>query len=229
MLTHRAAVLASLFLAASCGGGGGGGDGISLSTQAVTLTEIQGPIWPEGTNVTVAVTAPEAASGEVGPPPGEAWPGWLYVALYGEGRSGTIALSVGAIRTVPPGTYQATVRFTVRRADGSELAHRDVAVSYVVLAGFGPYPTDVSHTWLSSANFGTQPQQSYLQGTPGLPWTASADQPWVTLDAGSGVVPHSLMIGFDPTGLAQGTHHATVTIGGGANPDRISVTLVVNP
>lgn len=226
----RAAALLAALLAAGCGGGGGGaGNGISLSTQAVTITEVQGPNWPMGTNVAVAVTAPDAASAEVGPPPGETWPAWLYVSLTGSGRTGTLAVGLGALRTMPIGTHHATIRLTVRRADGSELGHRDVAVTYLVVAGFGPYPTDLTHSWSISAHWGSPAQESFLQGTAGLAWTATVDQPWVTLDATSGVVPHPLMIGFDPTGLSAGTYHAIVTIHGGSNPDAIAVTLVVSP
>lgn len=223
----RAATLAAALLAVACGGGSD--TGVSLSQDAVTITEVQGPNFPAGTNITVTVSAPDAASVDVGSPPGEAWPGWLYTSLTGSGRTGTLFVGLGAIRTMPVGTHHATVRLNVRRADATVLEFRDIAVTYVVVAGFGAFPTDVSHVWSIGASWGSPPGGTLLQGTAGLPWTATADQPWVVLGATSGVVPFPLEIDFDPTGLAAGTYHATVTIGGGANPSRIAVTLVVNP
>jgi hypothetical protein len=63
-----------------------------------------------------------------------------------------------------------------------------------------------------------------------LQWTATANQPWLTLSAGSGTAPSSLSIGANLSGLSSGSYTGTVGInapGALATPQAVTVTLNV--
>jgi hypothetical protein len=63
-----------------------------------------------------------------------------------------------------------------------------------------------------------------------LQWTATANQPWLTLSAGSGTAPSNLSIGVNLSGLSSGTYTGTVGInapGALATPQAVTVTLNV--
>ena len=68
------------------------------------------------------------------------------------------------------------------------------------------------------------------KGGETLDWTASATQPWLSLDANSGTAPSTINVTVDPTGLSPGTYHDTITIsatGVSGSPVTIPVTLTV--
>ncbi len=61
-----------------------------------------------------------------------------------------------------------------------------------------------------------------------LNWTATPNEPWLTLSAASGTAPAILSIGASTSGLAVGTYTGTVTVnapGALASPQPITVTL----
>ena len=67
-------------------------------------------------------------------------------------------------------------------------------------------------------------------GTGSLDWTASATQPWLTLDTSAGTAPSSIHVSADTKGLRAGTYRDTITIasvGAAGSPSIINVTLTV--
>lgn len=48
--------------------------------------------------------------------------------------------------------------------------------------------------------------------TPGTPWEATADKPWVTFVSASGVTPASLIVKLDASSLPAGSNTATITL-----------------
>jgi len=61
-------------------------------------------------------------------------------------------------------------------------------------------------------------------GTGTLSWTASADQPWVSLDATLGTSPSAVSVKVNPAGLAPGTYQASVRV---VSPEAANSPLVI--
>jgi hypothetical protein len=69
-------------------------------------------------------------------------------------------------------------------------------------------------------------------GNPGMVWTAADDAAWLTCGPGSGTDTTVLSCSVDITGLASGTHLATITVsapGATGSPDTTGVTLNLSP
>jgi len=62
-----------------------------------------------------------------------------------------------------------------------------------------------------------------------VPWTASVDQPWVTLLNSSGSTPGLIRLGVNPAGLAAGTHMAQLRVQSpsGAFTERTAMVVLV--
>jgi glucose/arabinose dehydrogenase len=112
----------------------------------------------------------------------------------------------------------------------------DIAFAEVVTPA--PAPPTLSVTPASLAFSAVQgqpaPAAQYLTiantGGAALNWTASADQPWVSVTPASGAAPNVLTIAVSPAGLAPGTYGATLTLSSleAANSPRlVQVTLSV--
>lgn len=52
--------------------------------------------------------------------------------------------------------------------------------------------------------------------TPGTPWEATADKPWVTFVSATGVTPATLTVKLDASALPAGTSTATITLSNGS-------------
>jgi adhesin/invasin len=82
---------------------------------------------------------------------------------------------------------------------------------------------------------GQAPTQSVTVSNSGggtLNWTASANQPWITLSATSGTAPSTLVVGMNTVGLAAGSYSGTITVsatGATNNPQTAGVSLTVLP
>jgi hypothetical protein len=61
-------------------------------------------------------------------------------------------------------------------------------------------------------------------GTGTLAWTASVDQPWVSLDATLGTSPAAISVKVNPAGLAPGTYQANVRV---VSPDAVNSPLLI--
>ncbi|HEY1082457.1 MAG TPA: putative Ig domain-containing protein [Prosthecobacter sp.] len=68
---------------------------------------------------------------------------------------------------------------------------------------------------------------------PGLAWSATADQPWLTLENSTGSTPGDLQLRLDAGSLLPGTHSAEITVvstGAGAGaPVKLPVRFTVEP
>ncbi|MDA0739418.1 MAG: hypothetical protein O3A59_10795 [Nitrospirae bacterium] len=82
--------------------------------------------------------------------------------------------------------------------------------------GFFLEKTDFAFTALANSVIQNDSVGISNFGNVGLDWTASADMPWVVLDTPAGEVPGSSLFDLhftvDPSGLAPGLHHATITV-----------------
>lgn len=96
---------------------------------------------------------------------------------------------------------------------------------------FAVAPTALTFTIASGS--GLAPAQTVsLTGTvdgialPGIPFSASASQPWIRLSADSGVLPATSAIAVDPGSLAAGNYSGTVRFSvPGASPPAIDVAV----
>ena len=141
------------------------------------------------------------------------------------------------------GAFTVTVVATNIAGDGvpgnADTTDQDFAlVIYNGTAGAPPGPTiGVSPT---SFNFtatagGANPANQSLSitntGGGSLSWTASANQPWLTVSPASGTAPSTVTVSVNITGLAAGTFSGAITIsatGATNTPVTVPVTLTVN-
>lgn len=93
--------------------------------------------------------------------------------------------------------------------------------------------TPASLSFVAFAGQSAPPAQTitvYNQGTAALGWTATASAAWLTVNPGSGMLPQTISVSVNPSGLAAGTYTGaiTVTASGAANsPQTVSVSLQV--
>jgi hypothetical protein len=120
----------------------------------------------------------------------------------------------------------------------TQIVYVDVPVTFSVV-GFTALPTSLSFAGTVNTAGILAPLSFQLDGalpvtapyTPAVPveWTASTDQPWLTLMTSSGTTtPAGVSVAPDTTGLAAGVYQANVTvIGGGLLPLKVPVTLTL--
>ena len=123
----------------------------------------------------------------------------------------------------------------------SQGSFTDGPLSAYVLGSTGPPPPPALSVSPTSFGFsatagGSSPASKTLTvsntGGGTLNFTASDDQPWLTVSPTSGAAPKDLTVAVDTSGLAAGTYTATITIDGGGvsgSPRTIPVTLTLNP
>lgn len=221
-LLGRMVLAAALASAACSGGGGGDGGGLSLGQSSVSFAARQGGPVPAPQSIAVTVTASQAAYIVAGYPPGTPEPTWLSVSLGGSGANWSLSLSIAGTYFAP-GTRTTTLRVVVARSDQSVIAYQDLQVTYAVSASLVASPAALAFTHVLGGP--TETKSITLGGSPGVAFTASADQPWVTLGSSSGTTPASLTVGFDPSGLAAGSYAAAVTVLGAGQTVTVPVTL----
>jgi glucose/arabinose dehydrogenase len=156
---------------------------------------------------------------------------WLTVSPGSGTAPGSTTASI-AIAGLTPGTYNGTVTFasveaansprsipvTLSLAPPPSLSVVPSSIGFTVTQGGAAPPSQT----LSVSNFGA--------GT--LTWTASADQPWVTITPVSGSAPGVVTVSVLPTGLAAGTYNATLTFTSpqaSNSPRTTLVSLTVSP
>ena len=97
----------------------------------------------------------------------------------------------------------------------------------------GVSPTSMSFSGVAG---GASPagQSLAISNTGGgvLSWSATDDQPWLSVSPASGTAPSSATVSVNTAGLAAGTYNATITItatGATNSPRTVPVTLTVTP
>ena len=85
-----------------------------------------------------------------------------------------------------------------------------------------------SLTFSATSGSGVSTEQSItLSGTlQGIPFTASANAPWIRVNPASGTMPNRVQVSVDPTTLAAGNYSGSVRISApGANPPTVDVAV----
>lgn len=223
MREQRAAALLCLgILICACGKGGGiREDGLSISPTSVSFQLRAGDPLPASKPIRLTITAADAAYAGFAFVPSQ--PSWLDASLVGAGADLSVAVRLTAVP--PPGTYRATLRIGIGRADQSIIATQDAEVSVTVTDVLTASPSRLAFDAVAGG-----PAPAALQvsvGGGGLAWTASADQPWIQLDAASGTSPSTLAVSVDPAGLAAGPHAGTVTLSRTGTTEKVTVEVAL--
>ena len=207
MRKRRPAALGSLLLSlilAACGGGGGGSSNtppggndppddppnnpptytIDVTPASLQFAANARGALPPAQDVTVTFNGEGLVVGTL---PGQNLPAWLDLSVVGAPTSSPaqVRFSVTTTGTVAD-QLTTTIRFVTGKADGSQVVTQDVQVTYTITD-----PLDVDVTSLEfDATAGTvaAPRTVQVLGS-GTNWTATSDQPWLTLSATSGVTP----------------------------------------
>lgn len=158
---------------------------------------------------------------------------WLAVTAAsgsltaGSSRAHTVTANAAGL---PVGQQSATITIADPAADDSP---RSVAVTLDVTAS---PPLSVSPPTLAfsaTPSAPTPPVQSVAittGGSPAATWTATSDQAWLSATPSSGAGDASVSIAASSSGLAAGTHPATLTITApslSASPRTVAVTFTV--
>ena len=147
---------------------------------------------------------------------------WMTVSTTSSG-GGTQTLSGAGPQTIwiqvassslLAGPYSATVNIS---APGSTPPSQTVNVSLAVTSPTTPSLSVAPSNLFFSATPGsnsTVAQSLNISNSGGgtLNWTATANQPWITLSSASGTGPQILAVGTSVAGLAPGTHTGAVTV-----------------
>lgn len=176
----------------------GGADGLGAPTGSLTVRL-------EGGSAATCDYAAEASTATGGP--------WLVAApATGRVTRGGVTLTLSAGASVAPGTYQGVVQVRCTAGGQPLLAAASVTLNVeahrlvVAAAGVGLSSTP------SRAVLSRDLAVRSSLGRPGVGWTASSDQPWLTVTA-SGDTSGALHLSADPAGLAAGeTHFAVVEV-----------------
>ena len=161
---------------------------------------------------------------------------WLYLSTdHGTAPGGTVR--VGVLQNgLDAGTYTATITVTAPGAVNSPL---HVAVTFIVDStppkleiGQG----DFLRFWENADGFfmGTLPITLYNSGGGTLDFSVSADVPWLSVSPDSGTAPRSsafptkVTATADPSGMAVGTYHASITVTPSyGDPVTVGVEMIV--
>ncbi len=157
---------------------------------------------------------------------------WLTVSPSSGTGNATLTASVN-VSGLTAGSYSATITVTDAGASNSP---QTVAVTLTV----NPIPRSIvlnpTSLSFSATRAGANPASQTVALTNGgdgtLSWTAASNQTWLTVSPTSGSGNATLTASIDITGLAAGTHNATITVTDAEasnSPQTVAVTLTVNP
>jgi glucose/arabinose dehydrogenase len=127
------------------------------------------------------------------------------------------------------GTYTGNVTVTASGAAGSP---KTIPVTLTVTAPVPPVLAVAPGSVSFSAQTGSNPANATVAvtntGGGSLSFTASDDAAWLSVTPASGSAPRDLTLAVDTSGLAAGTHTASVTVdGGAAGTKTVPVTLTL--
>jgi glucose/arabinose dehydrogenase/PKD repeat protein len=157
---------------------------------------------------------------------------WLTVTPASGTAPSTLTASVSTAG-LAPGTYTAPITVTAAGATGSP---KTVNVTLVVSAAPPVLTVSPSSLSFTATQGGANPAAQTVNVTNGgggtLSWTASDNQPWLSVALASGTGAGTPSVSANIAGLAAGTYTGTVTIsaaGASGSPKTVAVTLTVNP
>ena len=216
---------------AGCGGGGGGGGGnngggLSVSPTSLTFTFSNGAFLPETQHVNATLTNRAAVQIGAGYAPGVTPANWLNVSLPVIDPPNYVFDFQASPNGLPAGTYRTTVSIGIADGSGNIIEHRDVAVTMTIEANLAVSPETLTFDYAIGAP-APQTQFVFVGGNMTVPWTASADQPWVSLGATSGTTQTNTNVGVDPTGLAPGHYTANIVFTASGQTRTVAVGLNV--
>lgn len=152
---------------------------------------------------------------------------WITLSKTSGGAPDDVVVTVDPTGQ-PAGTQTDTVLFTSPEATNGPVK---VPVELVIATpGLAVAPPSISATSAASDNRRQDFDLSVTNSGGGtLPWFASADAPWIHVDA-AGLAPSTLKVTLDPRDLAPGPNNGTVTVtspGAAGSPFLVPVQLTI--
>ena len=202
---------------------------LSVSKSSLSFTATQGGADPAAQTVDVTNTG----TGSLAWTATESSP-WLAVTPASGTAPSTLTVTP-SIAGLAPGTYTTAVTIAAGGATGSP---KTVDVTLRVDPPPPPPALSVSTTSLSYTGVagGASPaaKTADVTNTGGgtLSFTASDDQPWLSVTPASGTAPATLSVSINSGGLSAGDYTGTVTVGAAGasgSPKTIAVSLHLDP
>lgn len=154
---------------------------------------------------------------------------WIHLDPDAGEVPGTLTISLDP-DGLDPGVYQGDVTVTAVEAADTQLT--TIAVTFLVQRpGLSVTPPTIERsTTLNSNAVFNETLQVTNSGTGQLNWTATANRPWLSLDATSGTGNGSIPLTINTTGLTGGTYHGDIVVtspGALGSPAHVSVTVTI--
>jgi hypothetical protein len=146
---------------------------------------------------------------------------WLELSPTGGINAGEVIVTVDRT-ALAAGTYNGDISLS------SNAGNKTITVFVTVL------PTDpILRVTPDALTFEgrteDQPLFIFNDGIPGLTWTASGDQPWLSVSPPAGVDAGGVTVTVDRTGLSEGTYSGNVSVTSNGGNQTVPVTLIVLP
>lgn len=163
-------------------------------------------------------------------------PNWLRVAMKSVNTQTTPDSYVYTLTPIatyannlPVGTHSATIefRYKVGPTPGVSVTVKEpltVSISVSDTVALTVQPSFISQSYTIGQ---PAPGKKFLSIASENNWTIIKDQSWVTLNKTQGTGNASVEIGFDPAGLASGSHTAQLLIDDGYDKKTVVITLNV--
>jgi hypothetical protein len=197
---------------------------LSATPSSAKFVYTQGGTIPGQFPILVGSTSPVTVQTSISPAVS-----WL-TASGGGTTPTTLQLTVSPLGLLP-GTYTTAVLVTSPNAANSPLS---VPVELTVLAA--PFlevkPSQLTFSYqLGGPSIPSQPLTVTSGGVPVNVAAGTSGEPWLSVAGAPGPTPKVFTVTANPSSLAAGTYHATVTVtssGASNSPVTIPVTLVVS-
>lgn len=236
MKSCRWVAVSAALLVAGCGGGGVGAASspsgqFTLSTASLTFVARTNQPAPPSQTIAVHVSSGGAYYVVAGWPTGSPVPGWVKVMVNAvDSSDANVVVSITGTAE-PPGNYTATLVLATTASSNQPLNQQNVQIAYKVENGIGLSTTSGPPSMYPQA----PPQSLQLDVTnPGnAAFTLSSSAPWLTVPTGmQAPATGQVAARIDPSGLAPGTHTATVTATDATDPTDVAslaISLLVLP
>ncbi len=151
------------------------------------------------------------------------------VATVDGGSSQQIAVGVDN-KTLLPGTYEATLSFTISGSNATQVSTQSVYVSVTITPQCSLQVTPAILSFAATAGRGNPGAKAIGIGvsqncsTP-VNWSATSSDSWLLVSSANGNTPASPMISITTAGLIANTYHGTVTISSPKSTQTVAVTL----